>query len=539
MSRPNPIILFGIILISGGIMAALPISKGAFLISAHEGDTYHLMDILFRMEMGLKPHQDFMTPLGLLSLWPILVFLKAGYGIGAAIIWSQVLVAAVMVIPVWYAAWSRLTRYTGYTFAAISMILILALTFGGTEPGLSISMHYNRWAWAVAWVLSVTALTRPRGRQWPLVDGLIYGLGFSALVLLKVTFFVALLPGVALVLILRRQTAAIAATVVTGAVVVLLVTFVFGFDFWPGYVGDLLTVSQSEIRPYPGVAFSAMISSPQSIATVIIGLLSYSFISRAGHPNAALGAVLLVPGFFFITYQNFGNDPKWLVPLAAVMMALRPAAGARVVGGVDMRTALTMTSLAAVVIFSASAFTLTMSPLRHFAQPTEIYDPMLPALPRHHDILVRKDRAYTVNAEVYLDQPSSVWGKYRKLADRSDPPTLGGVTFPHCEILAGTSAWFNEISADLVEADIPAGSQLFTTDILTSFWLFADFEPLQNGAPWYYGNLSGIENADFILVPKCSFLDRVYGIMLNELEAANLPITLVRDNELYALFSLR
>ncbi|MGI9395016.1 MAG: hypothetical protein ACR2OY_10260 [Boseongicola sp.] len=539
MSRPNPIILFVIILISGGIMAALPISKGAFLISAHEGDTYHLMDILFRMEMGLKPHQDFMTPLGLLSLLPILVFMKAGYGIGAAIVWSQVLVAAVMVIPVWYVAWSRLTRYTGYTFAAISMVLILALTFGGTEPGLSISMHYNRWAWAVAWVLIVIALTPPRGKQWPIVDGLIYGFGLSALVLLKVTFFVALLPGIALVMLLRREFASMVTAAVTGVVVFLLATFLIGFDFWPGYVGDLLTVSQSEVRPYPGVAFLDMISNSRNIATVFIGLLSYFFISRAGHPAAALGIVLLVPGFFFITYQNFGNDPKWMVPLAAVMMALRPAAGARVISGVDIRTALAMTSLAAVMTFSASAFTLAMSPLRQLAQPIERFDPMLPALPLHHDILVRKDRAYTVNAEIYLDQPSSVWGKYRTLADRSDPPTLGGVTFPHCEILAGTSAWFNEISADLVAANIPSGSQLFTTDVLTGFWLFADFEPLQNGAPWYYGDLSGIENADYILVPKCSFLDRVYGIMLDELKAANLPITLVRNNELYALFSLR
>ena len=221
------------------------------------------------------------------------------------------------------------------------------------------------------------------------------------------------------------------------------------------------------------------------------------------------------------------------------MMALRPAAGTRVVNGVDMRTALTMTSLAAVMIFSTSAFTLAMSPLRQFAQAIDRYDPMLPALPGHQDILVRKDRAYTLTAEINLDQPTSVWGKYRTLADRPDPPTLGGVTFPHCEILAGTSAWFNEISADLVAAEIPAGSQIFTTDILTAFWLFVPFEPLQNGAPWYYGNLSGIENADYVLVPKCNFVARVYGIMLRELDDADLTLTLVRDNELYALFSLR
>ena len=537
MSRPNPLILLGILLISGGIMAALSLSKGALLISAHEGDAYHLLDILFRMEMGLRPHRDFVTPLGLLSLWPILIFLKAGYGVGAAILWSQVLVAAAMILPVWYVSWSRLSRRTAYAFAAFSMVLIQAITYGGTEPGLSISMHYNRWAWVVVWVIVVIALTPPRGKQWPIADGLIYGLGFSALVFLKATFFVALFPGIALMLILRRELAAIGVAIVSGAAVVVLVTILFGFDFWLGYIGDLLNVSRSEVRPYPGIAFFDMIT--RNLAAILIGFLSYLFVGRSGHREAALGLVLLVSGFFFITYQNFGNDPKWLVPIAAVMMALRPEVGVRTMNGLDMRTALTVTSLAAVMVFSTSAFTLTMSPLRHVAQQIERYDPMLPALPRHQDIFVRKDRAYSLTAEIYLDQPTSVWSKYRTLADRPDPPSLGGVTFPHCTILAGTSAWFEEISTDLVSADIPAGSQLFTTDILTAFWLFEDFEPLQSGAPWYYGNLSGIDNADYVLVPKCSFVKRVYGIMLAELSAADLPLTLVRDNELYALFSLR
>lgn len=520
-------------------MAALSLSKGALLISAHEGDTYHLLDILFRMEKGLKPHQDFVTPLGLLSLWPILIFLKAGYGVGTAILWSQVLVAGVMVVPIWYVTWSRLSRYTGYAFAAFSMIVILALTFGGTEPGLSISMHYNRWAWVVAWVVIVTALVSPRGKHWPIADGLVFGLGLSALVFLKVTFFVALLPGVALTVLMRRDFTTIGVAAVTGTVAAVLVTIVFGFGFWVGYIGDILNVSRSEVRPYPGVEFMDMISDPRNIVAIFVGLLSYLFAGRAGHREAAMGLILLVPGFFFITYQNFGNDPKWLVPLAAVMMALRPEPGTHFVRGIDVRTALTMTSLAAVMAISTSAWTLTLSPLRHFALQIDQYDPMLPALPRHDDILVRKDRAYTMTAEVYLDQPNSVWGKYRALADRPNPPTLGGVTFPHCEILAGTAAWFSEISADLVAAGIPPDSQLFTTDILTAFWLFAPFDPLQSGAPWYYGNLSGIENADYVLVPKCSFAARIYGLILEELEQANLPLTLVRNNELYALFSLR
>ncbi|MDD9977951.1 MAG: hypothetical protein OXQ30_09510 [Boseongicola sp.] len=79
---------------------------------------------------------------------------------------------------------------------------------------------------------------------------------------------------------------------------------------------------------------------------------------------------------------------------------------------------------------------------------------------------------------------------------------------------------------------------MFTTDILTAFWLFGPFDPLQDGAPWYYGDLSGIENANYVLVPKCSFVDRVFGIMLDELNAADLDLVLVRNNELYALYQV-
>ncbi len=95
-----------------------------------------------------------------------------------------------------------------------------------------------------------------------------------------------------------------------------------------------------------------------------------------------------------------------------------------------------------------------------------------------------------------------------------------------------------EITADLKRAGIPEGSRIFTTDILRVFWLFGPYAAPENGAPWYYGDLSGLENADYVLIPKCGFVNRVRGIMIDDLAASDAEFTLVRDNELYAIFSV-
>ena len=116
--------------------------------------------------------------------------------------------------------------------------------------------------------------------------------------------------------------------------------------------------------------------------------------------------------------------------------------------------------------------------------------------------------------------------------------SLAGIKLPECELQAGSLAWFNEISADLAEAEVPSGSQLFVTDIFAAFWLFGDFAPLENGAPWYYGSLSGMQNADFVLAPKCSFVSRERAVMVGELEASDFTLTPVRNNELYVLYSV-
>ena len=536
MSRPNPLILLSILLVTFAGFAWLGFRHNALLISVHEGDTFHLLDILFRMEQGHVPHLDFMTPLGILSFLPIEYFLMQGFGVGQALLWSQVLVAAALFPAILYVSWSRLSPKVGYFFGAFAIIQTLALTFGGSEPGLSMSMHYNRWAWTIGFLIILLAFLPARSR--PLVDGVLLGLGLSVLVFLKVTFFVALFPGVFLVLYLNKRSSMIGAMVATGIAAAGFAIFAFSFDFINKYIVDLLTVSGSDVRPHAGTSFGDLLSQPSTIGFTAVGLLTYLLVSRAGHRAEALGLLLLMPGCFFITYQNFGNDPKWLVPMIALMLMLRPEPGVRFVQGADMHTALTGLATAAILLFLPSATSLFLSPLKHAAQDISQYEPLLPALADHSDILIRSDRANTMTAQVELDLPGSAWVKYRETAGRGEPSVLAGVTLPECELQAGTIAWFKEISADLGGAGLPSGSQLFVTDIIAAFWLFGDFAPLSGGAPWYYGNLSGMENADYVLAPKCGFVPRARALMVDELEASPYRLTPVRNNELYVLYSV-
>lgn len=539
MSRANPVILAGILLVFIAAFGGLTTLKGGLYLDAHEGDTYHLLDILLRMDMGLLPHQDFVTPLGLLAFLPISAVVEQGIGLGTSILYAQIAVALALWPMVTYAAWSRFPPGIAYAFGVITLGLTLALTFGSANAGVSISMHYNRWAWAIGFTALAIALLPSRARDRRVLDGLILGTLFTALLLIKVTYFVCLLPAVLLVLILQRRTRTTIAACVAGLACIATVTVAFGPGHWTGYLDDLINVTGSDVRPFVGVPFHDIVAGPQHLGGMVLGLLGVILLRRSGREPQAYALLFLLGGFSYIVYQNFGNDPKWLLFLAAMLLPLRPAYGEGLLLGIDYRQAMTLVSTAAFALFLPSLANLTLSPLKHVSMDVARFQPMLPRQPMHQDIFIRQDRASMMTAQVHLDTPGSVWAPYAQVVERPPAPVVGGVSIPHCEILAGTNAWFTEITDDLVAAGIPENSQLFTTDILTAFWLFGPFAPLEKGAPWYYGDLSGIENADYVLVPKCSFVARVQGIMIAELNAADLTLELERDNELYALFSIQ
>ena len=198
MNRPNPMALWGILIVALVLLGGAAIAKGAFLIGRHEGDTAHVIDIVLRMAAGERPHLDFVTPLGALSFAPIVAFVKAGLGVGMAMLWAQVLMAALMLPMVAWVACSRLTQGIALYFSLVVMVLMLALVHGEALQSISISMHYNRWAWAMVFVAIIAAILPPVHPKNAVIDGVIVGVLMAGLVMIKVTYFISFAPGVAL-----------------------------------------------------------------------------------------------------------------------------------------------------------------------------------------------------------------------------------------------------------------------------------------------------------------------------------------------------
>ena len=293
-------------------MGGVTVLKGGLYIGKHEGDTLHLMQIVFRMADGQIPHVDFLTPIGALAFWPIAMLVKAGMGVGMAIIWSQILAALVFLPILVWVAWTRLTPWVGAFFGLVVMVLLLALVHGEAQRSVSISMHYNRLAWAAAFVAIVLAVLPPaRGRGW--VDGVIIGAMACVLVLIKMTYFVSFALPIVLALILTGQMRTLGVALVTGLVVVAGITAVVGLDYWTAYAGDLMTVAGSEVRSAPGEPISAILGAPAYIGGSLVLIAAVIALRQAKVETGGLILLLLVPGFFYVTYQNFGNDPQWVL----------------------------------------------------------------------------------------------------------------------------------------------------------------------------------------------------------------------------------
>ena len=537
MSRRDPAILAGGLLAFILAYGGLPWFAGGLYLDTHEGDSYHFMDILIRMaEGGQVPHLDFSTPLGILVFWPIVGFMKLGFPAGAATILAQGAVALSLLPLVVYAAATRMTRGTAWMFGLFTLGLVLALSYGTARSGVTVSMHYNRWAWGASFVLLALALLPAGGRDRPWLDGSLIGLLSALLLLLKVTYFVTLVPAAALAILRRWGLLGLAAAVIGGGAVVLVATLFLGVDFWMAYLADLRLVSRSTVRPFAGVSLGEIAAGSAYIGATLIGIAMVMLVRRAGHEEIATSIVLLVPGFLYITFQNFGNDPQWLLFVPVMLLTLRPAEGTATVLGTDLRQAMSGTAIVAVVYFLPSLFNIALSPVDHLAFDKSRFLPMLPEATGHQDVFIRTDRAYSMTAQVYMDQRPGPWEPYARIIDRPPPPSFQGMTFPNCEWMAGSRAFFEVLSEDLSRADLPEGSRILTADNLIAFWLFGPWEPPQGSAPWYYGGMPGLSNADYVLIPKCGFLTSVRGIMIDDLKASGADFTLVRDNDLYALF---
>lgn len=521
-------------------MGAAAVLKGGLYIGKHEGDTLHLMQIVFRMADGQVPHLDFMTPIGALAFWPIAMLVKAGFGIGMAVIWSQVLVAVVFLPIVIWVAWTRLSPMIGAMFGLFIMVLLLSLVHGEAQRSVSISMHYNRLAWAAAFVAILAAMIPPEQRQKPGIDGVIIGLMLCIMAMIKVTYFISFAAPILIALLMTRQARTAIIAAVTGVAVIIVITLFVGFDFWIAYANDLLTVAGSDVRAAPGEPFTAVMGAPAYLGGSLAAIVGVIFLRQAGVAVGGLVLLLLVPGFFYVTFQNFGNDPQWLLLLAVLLFALREQAADVVNGwGWNLRDAIGVTAAVGLALTAPSFFNLAYSPFRHMNVDVSTYAPILPRGGVHTDIQAPDLRVNRVDARVALDGQIAGLAEYE---DRDAPPSFMGTDIATCSVELGLPRIMDVIARDIEDAGLASGKSLFAADLFSSHWLFGDLEPMDQGAPWYYGGVPGLKDADYLLVPLCPVAQDVQAQILEIIEGLvevdKVAVSEIRRTPLYVLYAL-
>jgi len=518
-------------------LSAASVLKGGLYIAKHEGDTLHLMQIVFRMVEGQTPHLDFMTPIGALAFWPIAMLVKAGQGIGMAILWSQVITALIFFPMIVYVCWTRLSPWLGAMFGLFVLVLLLALVHGEAQRSVSISMHYNRQAWAATFIAIVTVMIPPvRGRAS--IDGIIVGLMVSVLVMIKMTYFVSFVLPIALALALTGQKRAMVWALGTGIAVAGMITLFTGAGFWFAYAQDLLTVAESQVRAAPGEPLEAVLGAPAYLGGSMVALAGVIFLRQGGVQVGGLLLLTFMIGFFYVTYQNFGNDPQWLLLLAVLLLALRDDARGVLNGwGWDMRDALGIVAAMALALAAPSFFNLAYSPYRHANIDVTDYAPILPRGGVHTDLQSLDLRVNRIDARIALDGQIDGLAEYE---DRDDPIEFMGNTMEVCSLELGLPRMMSEMVSDLESAGLAEGKSLFAADIFSSHWLFGALEPMEQGAPWYYGGLPGIEDADYLLVPLCPIAQDVQRQILEAIEAREpaMGLTEIRRTGLYILYEI-
>ncbi|MDR9484123.1 MAG: hypothetical protein RI566_03025 [Sediminimonas sp.] len=546
MSRAEKTGLFLLLLAVWCVLAVMIALKGGFYLAKHEGDTLHLVQIVLRMAGGDTPHLDFVTPIGIWAFSPMALLVRAGMGVGNAILWGQMLVAALMLPALWWVGASRMRIGPAVAFGVGGLLLIAALVHGEAGRNVSISVHYNRWAWAVAFVPLALVLLPIRGegpmpvqgvRRAPVGEGVLIGLCMAALALIKATYFVAFAPAVLLGLVLRGQWRALWMAFVSGVAVVAVMTVTQGADFWAAYIGDLRMVAQSDVRPQPGLALSQVVLSPAYTLVTLVALACVMLLRRVEGDPAAFILFLLAPGFIYVTWQNYGNDPLWLFLVGLVMLSHRtdPAQGGR--GDRRLDGGLLTTGAVALVLIAAPALNIGYSPVRHLTQSTERFSHLFGADARHDDIYVVRLRAARVDGVIPMDLPGGGLEWFRQIAERPEPTVLQGRTLRQCQLKSGVVALLSAIAADL-EAEGYGGRRILSADIYGGLWLFGSIEPVPGAAPWYYGGLPGIEAAEYLVVPDCPIAPDVRRAYVEQIKARQIGLAELERTPLYTLYRI-
>lgn len=518
--------LFGLFCVEA-LLALLP---DGLLITGHEGDLLHMLEIALRMVDGELPHLDFMTPIGILGFAPVAGWISAGFMAGEATLLANLSVAAVLLPAIWWVGASRLSLPQAVFFGAFDVILLVAVVYGGNSSLIALSLYYSRWAWGITFVVLATVLFPARvnlGERW--VAPIVVGAGMAALAMLKMTYFVPLAPAILLILLTRKQAAHAGKSLLVGLVIFGSLVAWLGVDFFVAYFENLLTlIDKNSGRAEPDQSFMQVVAGHGSILGTFVLLTSIVLFRKSGRLVQGQIILILAPVFTYITYQNWGNDPKWLVLLMLYLWVNLPDKAGLAVWGLPPRASiLALICIAGTVIFP-SVNALVTSPFRAaFASKEAAL--RLPIPEGVADIWLPESQALVgVSRQLMAGMPA--------LPITIKPVEIEGFSFPMCSSIETVVPIAMAMAQELEALDEVRGKPVMQADSLNSIWLFGDIGRVKGAAPWYYGDTSGLENADFLLVPMCPREPRLRAQMVGQFQNGGYGLSEVYRSALLVLY---
>lgn len=518
MSVFRPLLLVGQVTILWAMLAAILLLPGRLMISGIEADVLHALDGALRVQAGALPHLDFPTPLGLIAFGLPALGLAQGLGPGMALIAANLAVAAFLLPMLVWLGVTRLSPWTALVVSVWALAEAGGLVHDSTVATTTFALFYNRWGWAVFTCLALLMLVPARTARTASGDGLMLGAGLAFLALLKMTYFLALALPVLVWLVAGRRWHALAVATLTGLAVMAAVTVRAGPGIWPAYLGDLIMVANSDIRPRPGLSLAEIVASPAYVLGSFALLGGIIALRLAGLRGPGLQLLMLLPGAIYVTYQNWANAPVWLVTLAVALHEARGRmdSGARILA-LPARGVLGGLALVALTQVGPHAINMLASPLRHLgADPADYLDPF--DRPGWDDLMFLKERAAMAMAQVPVILPEEPPSDPRSAAEIL-PVTFMGRSFPACTSTSGLIAQYRERARALAALPDLDPDRVLTADLVNATWAMAGGNPLPGASPWYYGGRAGFDAADWILVPACPFGAQARQLILSELAA--------------------
>ncbi|MCP5086824.1 MAG: hypothetical protein GY952_08495 [Rhodobacteraceae bacterium] len=514
------------------LLALGRLNAGHVLIMSFDGDALHMAQIVFRMADGEIPHLDFQTPLGAMAFLPITFFLGLGHDLGSAFAFAPVLIGSICLPVLYWIGKTRFGNFGALAYAIVFMSFLLSYLHGGLKPTVAASMYYNNWCWAVSMlVAALVILPGPDTRSARILEAGMLGFGLGFLVLTKATYAVFLLPGVVLALAGKQDWLRLGAGVISGVGFLAAFTLPLGgVDYWVGYVADLQAIMGSEVRQKPGIDLSGLLISPQFVAGSLGLMSAVVFLRQARLSHQGLTFLVFGAGWVLISYQNWQNDPHWIVLAGLLLLPVSHEISLFNRFGWPLKTAVQMVAVGLLFTGLPLTYAQLQSLLVHSGLSETGFAPAMTHRQAGDLWFREKDVS---GLQVKLPNPV--------LAGPAAKPTiLAGETLPECANANGLVAALKETGRRMDEIPETHSKQALYTDWVNAVWLFSKIEPLAHGAPWYYGGNPGFENADYLIVPLCPMGLPIRRIILEQVATdPNLKFGEVFRDDLFILLARR